>query len=130
MRTCAAPDCMSLWERLQSPGLTDYLRGEVDEMAIVQHGLDGNLCFIPGGNEVTNPSELLSNGRLKTLLDHLTPVFDWIILDSAPLLPVADSSSWRPGRWRSARCESRRDSFGNSTEGCQDWRDETSWGWC
>ena len=75
-----------------SPGLTDYLRGEVDEMAIIQHGLEGNLCFIPGGNAVTNPSELLSNGRLRTLLDRLSPVFDWVILDSAPLLPVADSS--------------------------------------
>ena len=75
-----------------SPGLTDYLRGEVDEMAIIQHGLEGNLCFIPGGNQVTNPSELLSNGRIKTLLDRLAPVFDWIVLDSAPLLPVADSS--------------------------------------
>jgi capsular exopolysaccharide synthesis family protein len=75
-----------------SPGLTDYLRGEVDEMAIIQHGLEGNLCFIPGGNQVTNPSELLSNGRLRTLLDRVTPVFDWVILDSAPLLPVADSS--------------------------------------
>ena len=75
-----------------APGLTDYLRGEVDEMAIIQHGLDGNLCFIPGGNQVTNPSELLSNGRLRTLLDRVTPVFDWVILDSAPLLPVADST--------------------------------------
>jgi capsular exopolysaccharide synthesis family protein len=75
-----------------SPGLTDYLRGEVDEMAIIQHGLEGNLCFIPGGNQVTNPSELLSNGRLRTLLDRVSPVFDWVILDSAPLLPVADSS--------------------------------------
>jgi protein-tyrosine kinase len=75
-----------------SPGLTDYLRGEVDEMAIIQHGLEGNLCFIPGGNPVTNPSELLSNGRLKALLDRVTPVFDWVILDSAPLLPVHDSS--------------------------------------
>src|SRR5271156_3880087 len=75
-----------------SPGLTDYLRSEVDEMAIIQHGLEGNLCFIPGGNPVTNPSELLSNGRLRTLLDRLSPVFDWVILDSAPLLPVADSS--------------------------------------
>ncbi len=74
-----------------SPGLTDYLRGEVDEMAIIQHGLEGNLCFIPGGNQVTNPSELLSNGRIKTLLDRLAPVFDWMVLDSAPLLPVADS---------------------------------------
>ena len=75
-----------------SPGLTDYLRGELDEMAIIQHGLEGNLCFIPGGNQVSNPSELLSNGRLKALLDRVTPVFDWVILDSPPLLPVSDSS--------------------------------------
>ena len=75
-----------------SPGLTEYLRGQADEMAVLQHGLEGNLCFIPGGNEVADPSELLSNGRLKTLLDRLAPAFDWIILDSAPLLPVADSS--------------------------------------
>jgi protein-tyrosine kinase len=75
-----------------SPGLTDYLKGEVNEMAIIQHGLEGNLCFIPGGNAVTNPSELLSNGRMKVLLERVMPVFDWVILDSAPLLPVADSS--------------------------------------
>ena len=75
-----------------APGLTDYLRGEVDELAIIQHGLDGNLCFIPGGNQVTNPSELLSNGRLKALLERVMPVFDWVVLDSAPLLPVSDSS--------------------------------------
>lgn len=74
------------------PGLTDYLRGEADEMTVIQHGQEGNLCFIPGGNEVTNPSELLSNGRLKTLLDRVTPVFDWVILDSPPCLPVADAS--------------------------------------
>jgi protein-tyrosine kinase len=42
-----------------SPGLTDYLRGEVDEFAVIQNGQDGNLCFIPGGTEATNPSELL-----------------------------------------------------------------------
>jgi protein-tyrosine kinase len=75
-----------------SPGLTEYLRGQADEMSVLQHGLEGNLCFIPGGNDVANPSELLSNGRLKMLLDRLAPVFDWIIMDSAPLLPVADSS--------------------------------------
>ncbi len=75
-----------------SPGLTDYLRGEVDEKAIIQQGLEGNLCFIPGGNEVVNPSELLSNGRLRTLLDRVTPVFDWVILDSPPCLLVADAS--------------------------------------
>jgi protein-tyrosine kinase len=75
-----------------SPGLTDYLRGEADEMAVIQHGQEGNLCFIAGGNEVTDPSELLSNGRLKKLLDRVTPVFDWVILDSPPCVPVADAS--------------------------------------
>jgi protein-tyrosine kinase len=75
-----------------TPGLTDYLLGEADEMAVIQHGSEGNLCFIPGGKEVANPSELLLNGRLKTLLERVTPIFDWVILDSPPLLPVADAS--------------------------------------
>lgn len=75
-----------------TPGLTDYLRGEADEMAVIQHGQEGNLCFIAGGSEVTDPSELLSNGRLKRLLDRVTPVFDWVILDSPPCVPVADAS--------------------------------------
>ena len=75
-----------------APGLTDYLRGEADEMAVIQNGPEGNLCIIPGGNDVTNPSELLSNGRLDVLLERLAPVFDWIIVDSPPCLPVADAS--------------------------------------
>jgi capsular exopolysaccharide synthesis family protein len=75
-----------------SPGLTDYLLGDADEVTVIQHGHEGNLCFIPGGKEVANPSELLLNGRLKTLLERVTPIFDWVILDSPPLLPVADAS--------------------------------------
>jgi capsular exopolysaccharide synthesis family protein len=75
-----------------SPGLTEYLKGEADEASIVQNGFDGNLCFIPGGTESSHPSELLSNGRLQTLIGRMAPVFDWVILDSPPLLPVADSS--------------------------------------
>ena len=75
-----------------APGLTDYLGGAADESAIIQNGQQGNLCFIAGGNEVTNPSELLSNGRLKTLLDRVAPVFDWVFVDSPPCLVVADAS--------------------------------------
>ena len=74
-----------------APGLAEYLRGEADELAVIQHGAEGNLCFIAGGAEVTDPSELLSNGRLKKLLERVTPVFDWVLIDSPPCLPVADS---------------------------------------
>jgi capsular exopolysaccharide synthesis family protein len=75
------------------PGLTDYLRGEADEYAVIQNAIGGNLCFIPAGNEVSNPSELLLGDRMKQLLDLVTPVFDWIILDSPPALAVHDASS-------------------------------------
>jgi protein-tyrosine kinase len=75
-----------------TPGLTDYLSGEADEITALQKSNEDNLCFIPGGNQVLNPSELLSNGRLEVLLDRLTPVFDWVILDSSPCLPVADAT--------------------------------------
>ena len=74
------------------PGLSDYLRGEVDEYAIIQNGLEGNLCFIPGGQQVSNPSELLLRDKMKQLLDAMSAIFDWVIIDSPPALPVHDAS--------------------------------------
>ncbi|MBZ5502721.1 MAG: CpsD/CapB family tyrosine-protein kinase [Acidobacteriia bacterium] len=73
------------------PGLADYLGGTADEPSIIQHGQAGNLYFIAGGSRATNPSELLSSGRLKTLLDRVGAEFDWIIVDSPPCVPVADA---------------------------------------
>jgi protein-tyrosine kinase len=75
-----------------TPGLSDYLRGQADEDAIIQSGPDENLCFIPGGNEVSNPSELLSGDKMRRLLDVATPMFDFVILDSPPATPVHDPS--------------------------------------
>lgn len=75
-----------------APGLAEYLRGEADEAAIMQCGGEDNLFLIPGGDEVANPSELLSNGRLPTLLNRVSSLFDWVLLDSPPCLPVADAS--------------------------------------
>ena len=88
--------CSGMHELLGAPGgpgLTDYLRGEAEKEAVIQNGLEGNLCFIPGGSEVSNPSELLLGDRMKKLLDLVTPIFDWIILDSPPALAVHDASS-------------------------------------
>ena len=76
----------------RTPGLSDYLRSEADEFQVVQKGSDANLCLIPGGREVTNPSELLMNERLGKLLELMTPLFDWIIIDTPPALPVHDAS--------------------------------------
>jgi protein-tyrosine kinase len=74
-----------------APGLSDYLRGDMDELEVMQRGEEGSLFLIPGGSEASNPSELLSNGRLKALLERMAPLFDWIIVDSPPCVPVADA---------------------------------------
>src|SRR5271165_750404 len=66
---------------LEKPGLSDYLVGDCDEFQITQVGTGGNLCLIPGGREISNPSELLHSDRMKQLLDHMSLIFDWIILD-------------------------------------------------
>ncbi len=85
------------WSRLHyslgaplTPGLTDYLAGEASELSILQRGLHDNLFFIAGGKHAQNPAELITNGRLHSLLLHLSPVFDWIIIDSPPAMAVSD----------------------------------------
>src|SRR5437764_5507110 len=74
------------------PGLGEYLRGETDEYSILQRGPVVNLLLIPAGRVGTNAAEMLANGRMKSLLSRLEPLFDWIIIDSPPAVPVADAA--------------------------------------
>jgi capsular exopolysaccharide synthesis family protein len=76
----------------QSPGLADYLLGECDEFAALQRGPMENLFFMPAGRSVPNAPELLSNGRLKLFLQRVEPLFDWIIIDTSPVIPVSDAT--------------------------------------
>jgi len=75
-----------------SPGLADYLQGGSDEFSIMQRGPMENLFFIPSGQEISDPAELVANGRLKLLLQRVEGLFDWIIIDSPPAVPVSDAS--------------------------------------
>lgn len=76
----------------QSPGLAEYLLGECDEFSALQHGPMENLFFLAAGRAVPSAPELLANGRLKLLLQRVEPLFDWIILDSSPVIPVSDAT--------------------------------------
>jgi protein-tyrosine kinase len=75
-----------------SPGLADYLLGESDEFSVMQRGSMENLFFIPCGRSVAHPAELIANGRLKMLMQRVESLFDWIIVDSPPAVPVSDAS--------------------------------------
>ncbi len=75
-----------------TPGLAEYLRGQADESQIIQVGPEENLCLVPAGGEVPNPSELLHSERMRQFLDKMSRAFDWVILDSPPVLVVHDAS--------------------------------------
>ncbi len=74
-------------------GVSEYLYDssfEVDQV-IHQSTFNANLDVIYSGSIAPNPTELLSNGRLGEMISHLKSVYDYIILDTAPLLLVTDS---------------------------------------
>jgi len=74
-----------------TPGLSEYLLGEADEFGVMQRGAMENLFFIPAGRSTSNPAELVANGRLNVLLSRVESLFDWIVIDSPPAVPVSDA---------------------------------------
>ena len=106
-----------------TPGLTDYLTGNAEPSEILQPvaGYSGrtnvngngngnardasatNLVCITSGTNVPQPAKLLASDRFRTFLEEVSKVYDSVILDTAPLLPVADTLSIIPDVGDSAR---------------------------
>jgi len=76
----------------QGPGLAEYLLGKADEASVIQRGPMEGFFFIPSGESIEDPAELVASGRLKILLQRVEPLFDWIIVDSPPAILVSDAS--------------------------------------
>jgi len=74
------------------PGLSEYLLGEKELTEVIQIGEANNFCFIPGGRYVSTASELLHSEKMKSLLEKMGELFDWVILDSPPAIAVHDAS--------------------------------------
>lgn len=74
-------------------GLSEYLYGEIDNSKDIIHpsGFHPNCDFIYSGIIPPNPTDLLQNGNYSQLLDLLKNDYDYIILDTAPLMLVTDS---------------------------------------
>ncbi len=76
------------------PGLSECLRGE-RQLSEVVYKMEGTgLYLLPAGLAPENPLELMQSGRLPEYLDQLGTVFDWIIIDTPPLFPLADTAFW------------------------------------
>lgn len=83
-------------ERPNLKGITDYLYDTTIKTTdlIASHLSDTNINFdiIFSGNIPPNPAELLSNGRFELLLNEIKNDYDYIIVDTAPTLLVADTT--------------------------------------
>ena len=85
------------------PGLADYLAGKVDILDVMQrpevsqpptpgaNPILPNLTFIAGGNGGDKAADLSGSPRFGELIRLAAPHFDWIIVDSSPVLPVSDA---------------------------------------
>lgn len=73
-------------------GLTEYLHGDLDVQEIIHQFPDNaNMDIIYSGMIPPNPTDLLTNGRFGTLIEELRQDYQYIIIDSAPLLLVPDT---------------------------------------
>jgi capsular exopolysaccharide synthesis family protein len=75
-------------------GLTELLQGESSLAASIYYLEEPKLWFMPAGSVPPNPLELMQSGRLSGLFVSLTALFDWIVIDSSPVVGLADSSVW------------------------------------
>jgi len=73
-------------------GLSELLVGKARMREVVQRCGDPNLLVIPAGHTPPNPSELLASDRMRAFLHQLaTGPFDWVIVDTPPVLAVTDA---------------------------------------
>lgn len=117
-RSCVAVDCdlrrSSVHRSLggqRVPGLVDYLLGKSDLDEIIQTDAPTGLDYVASGSPPGSPTDLLSSPAMSRALAELTRRYDVVLLDSAPVLAVADTRCLYPFvdqtvfviRWRVTR---------------------------
>jgi len=86
------PQLHEYFGKSQTPGLGDILTGEKPlESAIQRHPTVANLFLLPAGGVAALPAELLGSAKFDALMDTLKQTYSLIILDTPPMLLVADA---------------------------------------
>ena len=75
-----------------SVGLTTVLSKQISLIQAVQPTTHAGVDFLATGALPPNPGELLGSARMKLLLAEAKSRYDWIIVDSSPVLPVVDAT--------------------------------------
>ena len=85
------PDIHTLFNLDNTTGLSTYLAGTSEFNGLIKKSQSPGLDIITAGPALQNPSELLNSSRIKELIDVLSAAYDYIVIDSAPILGMSDS---------------------------------------
>jgi capsular exopolysaccharide synthesis family protein len=75
----------------REPGLTNLINDSVDINAAIKETGEENLMLLPAGSSVSDPKEIFNSETISHCLEKLKRIYRFIILDSAPIIPYADS---------------------------------------
>ncbi len=76
----------------QGPGLCELLEGSQNLVSSVYYLKDAGIWMLPSGIMKGNALEILQSNKLPVLMEQLVSLFDWVVIDSPPILPLADTS--------------------------------------
>lgn len=76
----------------QEPGLSNVLAGNAKTSEAIRKSKTSGLWLMPAGHIPPNPAELLGSRRYTDFMASLSVHFDWVLLDTPPVMVVADSS--------------------------------------
>ena len=74
----------------QGPGLSDVLIGAHKPSEAIVSTRASNVWLLPSGSGLSNPSEQLGSSRFREFLEKLSDSFEWVIIDSPPVMAVTD----------------------------------------
>lgn len=77
------------------PGLTEFLAGSAGLKDIVRNSAVKGLFVIPAGSRVSAPADLIAGDKFRSFLKESRQSFDVVLLDTPPLIPVADTLALR-----------------------------------
>jgi capsular exopolysaccharide synthesis family protein len=89
------PTLASMFGLKDLRGLSDWWSGPDQDIGHFLVEFTGTgLWFLSAGKAYDRPSEILRSARLAEAFAQLTGQFDWIVVDSTPMLPVIDANLW------------------------------------
>jgi capsular exopolysaccharide synthesis family protein len=87
---CRRPRIHKIFNVPHDTGLASVIAGQSDLATAIRPTAVPNLAVLPCGPRPANPAELLTSPRFKELLDIIRAQYDYVIIDTPPLLVVTD----------------------------------------